>query len=95
MNRVFHWAMRHGAPILFWLAVALFLLTVISIATSVDIYSGDTLYVDPDPGLAWNAYLLFSSVISGLYAACIPFGMAVIVDRADRWLGTPNGGPTE
>lgn len=90
MNRVFLWSMRHGAPILFGIAILQLLLSLISpVAALLDTTSqmaGDHYYSPEIRGLPADIQIQLQVVLSALANSGIPFAAAVLVDRVDRWL---------
>ena len=74
MRGLFHSSMRHAAPILFWGAIALFVLTLIAnYAAYMAPTTGDS--VDS----AFQSYMVLNAVVQGLNNAVWPFSGAAVL----------------
>lgn len=87
---VSRWCMRHGAKLLFALAMLELLVGLIPLVSALLSETGQMAanygYSPNAPGMpfGWQLKTLFSA-ISG---AAFPFFGALLIDRLDRWLGT-------
>ena len=88
MSFIFRWCMRHGAKILFTLALVQLLVGLIPLISTVFAETGHmarNLGYSPgniDYPFSMQLQLLFHTVVS----AAFPFFGALLIDRLDRWL---------
>jgi hypothetical protein len=88
MSFIFRWSMRHGAKILFVLAVVQLLVGLIPLVVLLLSETGHmarNLGYSPDNSsfpFDMHLQLLFNAVVS----AAFPFFGALLIDRLDRWL---------
>jgi hypothetical protein len=99
MSRFFRWSMRHGAAILFGIA-----LVQIIVALLAPIYAfyamtsemaGNHNYFPSELGFTYQLQIYLQASAASLANAMIPLAGAVIVDRFDRWLAVKERGQAE
>jgi hypothetical protein len=73
-GKVFEGAMRNAAPILFWSALILFVLTVFAMS-AISLFPNDNNYASP----ASHALNIFNALVQGLNNAVWPFTGAALV----------------
>jgi hypothetical protein len=95
MSGIFRWCMRHGAKLLFALAVVQLLVGLIPFVATLFSETGhmasDLGYSPGAPSfpLQLQLQLLFQTVAS----AAFPFFGALVIDRLDRWLTARDAEP--
>jgi|GEM_PF-2184371 len=86
MARLFRWSMRHGAKILFALAliqlVAIAVPPLLAILVNTRAMAFDHSYFPSNDGIFIQIALLLQS----LATVAIPLFAALLIDRLDRWL---------
>ena len=84
MSGLFDWCLRHGAAILFVIALLVLVVTFLSFVTGVpgsDLLDG-TAQEKPQP-LA-HVWLIVTAAANALHTAALPFFGALVIDRLDR-----------
>ena len=91
MKRIYLWAMRNGAPVLFALSFVLFLIGFGQMLASVNTSMGQT-FVNGQPVTegAMNWLLLLTGTFSALSAAVLPFAVALAIYRWDSLARDPS-----
>ena len=86
MNRFFRWTMRHGAKILFALALVQLLATIfptlLALLSGTREMAANHYYQPSTDGLT----LQLTLILHALASAALPLFAALVIDRADRWL---------
>ena len=84
MSGLFAWSLRHGAMILFVIALLVFATSLLSYLTG---FPGTELLESsgekPQP-LA-NVWMILMGAANALHSAALPFFGALVIDRFDRW----------
>ena len=95
MRAFYRWAMRNGAPILFWLSLAIVLISFVRLYGSLgQMEAGMGVEFERLP-LMTRLSALLAAIAQALWTGSIPFAAAVIVHCADRLTSQYEEGSTK
>ena len=83
--KIYRWAMRVAAPILFWLSVLVVVMSIVNVYDTIEQAQAQGIGLEGLRTIS-RFKLLWSSVGQSLLLGALPFGLAAIINRVDAFL---------
>ena len=82
---LYRWAMRVGSQILFWLSLLIVVMSIVSVVETMQELNSQGLDIEGLKSFT-RFKLILTSVGQSLLLGAVPFSLAVIINRMDRFL---------